>query len=62
VRLADDIAAQFGHLPHDEAVARIAGHVRSFWDPRMRARLVAAVAAGGEGIDELVLEATRQLH
>ncbi len=61
VRLADDIAAQFAHLPHDEAVAGIAGHVRSFWDPRMRAQLVAAAAAGGVGLDELVVEAARQL-
>jgi formate dehydrogenase major subunit len=61
VRLADDIAAQFAHLPQDEAVAGIAGHVRSFWDPRMRAQLVAAAAAGGVGLDELVVEAARQL-
>jgi formate dehydrogenase major subunit len=62
VRLADDIAAQFAHLPHDEAVAGIAGHVRSFWDPRMRAQLVATVDAGGEGLDELVLEAAALLR
>jgi formate dehydrogenase major subunit len=58
VRLADDIAAQFAHLPHDEAVAGIAGHVRSFWDPRMRAQLLEAVDSGADDVDELVREAT----
>ncbi len=57
VRLAYDIAAQFAHLPHDEAVAGIAGHVRSFWDPRMRAQLLEAVDSGDDGVDELVREA-----
>lgn len=61
VRMANDIAAQFRHLPHDAAVAGIAGHLRSFWDPRMRAQLVAHVASGGEGLDDLVLEAARRL-
>lgn len=46
LRLAEDIAAQFRHRPTDEAAGVIAQHVRMFWDPRMRARLAAAVAAG----------------
>lgn len=36
LRLAGDIAAQFRHLPDDEAVAAIARHIKLFWDPRMR--------------------------
>ncbi|HEY0638590.1 MAG TPA: formate dehydrogenase subunit delta [Pseudonocardiaceae bacterium] len=48
VRLANDIAAQFHHLPPDEAAERVAAHLRMFWDPRMRAQLLATVTADGE--------------
>ena len=62
VRLANDIAAQFAHLPHEQAVAGIAGHLRTFWDPRMRAQLLEAVEASGEGVPRLVLEAAARLR
>ena len=62
VRLANDIAAQFGHLPREQAVAGIANHVRMFWDPRMRAQLLAAVDAGDTELDPLVVEAAARLR
>ena len=55
--MANDIARQFSYLSRDEAVAGIATHLRSFWDPRMRAQLRQVVAAGGQGLDPLVIEA-----
>ena len=61
VRMANEIAAQFRHLSHEAAVSAVAGHLRSFWEPRMRAQLLEQVAAGGEGIDPLVREAVAQL-
>jgi formate dehydrogenase subunit delta len=57
VRLANEIAIQFHHVTPDEGAAAVANHVRMFWDPRMRAQLLAYVAAGGEGLDPLVLGA-----
>jgi formate dehydrogenase subunit delta len=57
VRMANDIAAQFRHLPREAAVAAIAAHLRTFWEPRMRAQLAAHAAAGGEGLDPLAAEA-----
>jgi formate dehydrogenase subunit delta len=39
VRMAHDIALQFQHLPTDAAAAAVAAHIKSFWDPRMRAQL-----------------------
>jgi formate dehydrogenase subunit delta len=42
VRLANDIAEQFEHLPHDKAVAAVAQHITSFWAPRMRRQLLEA--------------------
>jgi formate dehydrogenase subunit delta len=53
VRLANDIAAQFAHLPPERAAAMVANHLRMFWDPRMRAALLATVAAGGTDADDL---------
>lgn len=61
VRLANDVAAQFAYLDHDKAVAGIVAHLRQFWDPRMRAQLVAHVAAGGEGLDPLARDAAVRL-
>jgi len=57
VRLVNDVARQFRHLPHDEAVAGVVAHLRSFWDPRMRAQLLAAVDAGDEDLDPVAAEA-----
>ena len=62
VRLANDIAAQFGHLSHEEAVSGIADHVRMFWDPRMRSQLLAAVDAADPDLSPLVTEAVARLR
>jgi formate dehydrogenase subunit delta len=61
VRMANDIARQFAHLPPDQGAAGVAAHLRSFWDPRMRAQLLDLVAAGGSGLDPLVLAAAQLL-
>jgi formate dehydrogenase subunit delta len=61
VRMANDIAAQFRHLPPDAAVDALAAHLRQFWDPRMRAQLVEAVTADAEGIDPSVVAAAARL-
>jgi formate dehydrogenase subunit delta len=55
VRMVNQIAAYYRSYPHEEAVEGIAGHLRSFWDPRMRAKLSAHLEAGGEGLDDLAL-------
>ena len=41
----------------DAAAAAIADHLAKFWDPRMRAALLAYAAAGGEGLDPPVRSA-----
>jgi formate dehydrogenase subunit delta len=51
VRLANDVAVQFAHRPLDDAAEAVAEHLRAFWEPRMRAALLAHVAAGGTGLD-----------
>lgn len=62
VRLANDVAVQFHHLAPEEGAAQVATHLRMFWDPRMRAQLLAHVAAGGNGLDPLVIRAADQIR
>ena len=62
VRLANDVAAQFHHLPPDEAASEIANHLRMFWHPSMREHLQQHVAAGGVDLDPLVISAVHQLQ
>jgi len=59
--MANQIAAFFRAYPEEEAVAGIAAHLRQFWEPRLRAALAQHVAAGGAGLDPLVLAAAREL-
>lgn len=59
VRMANDIARQFAHLPPDEAAAAVAGHIASFWDPRMRRQLDEEVARDPSQLDAVVVAALR---
>ena len=60
--MANDIAANLGHLPGERAVEEIAGHIGRFWDPRMRTRLYEFVDAGADGLDPLVVAAVKLLR
>jgi formate dehydrogenase subunit delta len=60
--MANDIAAQFAHLDPDAAARAFAAHVTAFWDPRMRADLIARIAAGGEGLSPVTLAAAPYLR
>jgi formate dehydrogenase major subunit len=62
VRMANQIADQFAHLGHDDAVAAIAQHLRSFWEPTMRVHLLRLVDAGGGGLDAPVVDAAAALR
>lgn len=62
LRLVNDIAAQFRHRPPEEAAEQIAAHLRKFWDPRMRDRLLADAPAHGADLDPLALRATELLR
>ena len=61
VRMANQIGQFFQSQPHDEAVAGIADHLRSFWTPKMRRQIADHAVAGGAGLDPLTLEAVRRL-
>lgn len=61
-RMANQIAAFFEPYPHEEAVAGVADHMKSFWEPRMQAHLFDLLDRGGEGLEPLAKEAADQLH
>lgn len=61
-RMANQIADFFAASGHDEAVQGIAGHIRKFWDPRMRKALYVHADNGGEGLASLVIEAVAELR
>jgi len=62
VYMANQIGTFFNHQSDHEAVAAIALHIRSFWDPRMRAAIAAHEKAGGDGLAPRVLRAVRSLQ
>lgn len=61
VHKANQIALFFASFPREEAIERVADHLRRFWEPRMRRQIIGHVAQGGAGLHELALEAVRRL-
>jgi formate dehydrogenase subunit delta len=61
VKMANEIGAFFQAEPDRQiAIEGVAGHLRRFWDPRMRRELLHWIdERGGEGLSELVLTAVR---
>ncbi len=62
VRLANEIAIQFTHIPSDSAASRIADHMRQFWEARMLAALLAYIDEGGTELDPLAARAAERLR
>ena len=60
IRMANQIASYFAAYGEAEAVTGIAAHVTSFWDPRMRAQLL-AFADDAADLDPLVKQAVKEL-
>lgn len=58
VAMANDIGAFFNAEPDKAEAARaVAGHVKRFWDPRMRRQVVAHYRQGGHGLDAIAHQA-----
>lgn len=50
VMMANQIGTFFASQKEGDAVAGIVDHIKKFWDPRMRAAILAYVQSGGEGL------------
>jgi len=59
VMMANQIATFFRSQPGNDQADRVAAHLKDYWEPRMRQQLRDHIAAGGEGLDPLVLGAAR---
>jgi formate dehydrogenase subunit delta len=62
VYMANQIGKFFEYQREEEVVPGIAGHIKKFWDPRMRKAILAYIDAGGEGLDPQVLKAIQSLR
>ena len=60
VRMANQIAKNFGHHPADVAAREVATHLHSFWAPAMRDQICEYVQAGGV-LDPVADQAVRSL-
>ena len=59
VQMANQIAANFSF--HKDQAERTADHIQRFWAPSMRQLLAGHIQAGGEGLDEAVLKAMKEV-
>ena len=62
VRMANQIASNAAHKPHDVAVARTADHLREFWHPSMIRTLESYADTGAPGLTPIAAEALATLH
>ena len=58
---ANQVAVLFAGLPREQAIEAILHHIMAFWDQATRSRLVEYVAADGNGLHELVVEAVKRM-
>jgi formate dehydrogenase subunit delta len=59
--MANQIGKFFASQGPDQAVEGTAVHLKKFWDPRMRAAILAHIEAGGGGLDPMVQKAVEKL-
>ncbi len=60
VEMANQIGKFHEAFPdRNEALGDAAGHIRRFWDPRMRRQLLEHVDLGAAGLEPFILEAIR---
>jgi len=62
IRMGNQIAGQFRHLPVEAAAAAVANHISNFWEKRMREKLLARVALGQDDLDPILIAAADRLQ
>jgi formate dehydrogenase subunit delta len=56
ITMANQIGDFFAPYPPERRAEGIRNHLRTYWDPRMRADLLDYIAAGGDGLKPFVVE------
>ena len=62
VYMANQIGKFFAFKPADQAVAGIENHLRKFWEPRMRQRIIAYLERGDGGLEAYPKQAVINLR
>jgi formate dehydrogenase subunit delta len=62
IRLINKVVVHFGYLPAEQAVTEVADHVRKFWDPRMKRRLLDLVDSETSDLEPVALAAAALLR
>jgi formate dehydrogenase subunit delta len=61
-KMVNEISAFFeSESGREKAIEDVAGHMKRFWDPRMRREIVAHFAKGGDGLSEVSRAAVAKL-
>ncbi|MEE3502223.1 formate dehydrogenase subunit delta [Acidiphilium acidophilum] len=62
VYMANQIGTFFASRPEEEAIAEIEGHIRKFWDPRMRRQIASLLDREDSGLSPRVHKAVLRLN
>jgi formate dehydrogenase subunit delta len=62
IRMINNIAAHFGYLRGEQAAAAVADHIKRFWDPRMKQRLLLFVASDTTDLNPVAVTAAALLR
>lgn len=62
VYMANQIGKFFAAQGAEAEASGVCDHLRRFWDPRMRAQILAHLEAGGEGLDPNVSAGVMRLR
>ncbi len=62
VLMANQIATFFVTQPGSDQAEHVADHINDFWEPRMRRAYLDHVAAGGDGLSPLALQAAAHVR
>jgi len=61
IYMANQIGKFFESQGREQAAAGTADHISKFWDPRMRAQILAHLKEGGQGLDPVVRTALERV-
>ncbi|MFG1929050.1 formate dehydrogenase subunit delta [Mycobacterium sp. NPDC048908] len=62
IKMINNIAAHFGYLRAEQAATAVADHIRRFWDPRMKQRLLMLAASDTTDLDPISVAAAALLR
>ncbi|HTI74605.1 MAG TPA: formate dehydrogenase subunit delta [Mycobacterium sp.] len=62
IRMINSIAAHFGYLRAEQAAVAVADHIKRFWDPRMKQRLLLLAASDTRDFNPVAITAAGLLR